>query len=66
MGRDALMNKHEYDFITNNWEGPKGAAYNQVWEFCREFGWLTSEGRITEKGTDAMREYVRIANGNPS
>ncbi len=34
------MNEHEYEFLTGQWTGPKGAAYNQIYEFCKEFGWL--------------------------
>lgn len=34
-----MMTSHEYEFLTGSWTGPKGAAYNQVAEFCKEFGW---------------------------
>lgn len=57
-----MMTKHEYDFCTSNWEGPKGAAYNQVFEFCRSFGWVAGfdqKGRtiLTNKGIKAVRAY---------
>lgn len=56
------MTEHEYDFLTNNWQGVKGAAYNQVYEFCKEFGWLKgfySNGtpELTHKGMDAIKAY---------
>ena len=64
MGRDSLikMNDFEYEFLTGNWEGPKGAAYNAVYEFCTEFRWMDGfnmDGNpsITEKGMKAIEEY---------
>mgnify|MGYP003386403153 CR=1 FL=1 len=57
-----MMTSHEYDFLTNSWTGPKGAAYNQVYEFCKEFGWMkgvyASGGPIlTQKSMNAIRAY---------
>lgn len=34
------MNKYEYEFMTGKWEGPKGAAFNQCYSFCRRQGWI--------------------------
>ena len=57
-----MMTRHEYEFMTGTWEGPKGAAFNQVYEFCRAIGWIMSmsdhdEPIPTKKGTAAIREY---------
>lgn len=57
-----MMTKHEYEFMTGRWQGPKGAAYNQDYEFCKEFGWLMGlsdhgEPIPTTKGTAAIRAY---------
>ena len=57
-----MMTKHEYEFMTGRWQGPKGAAYNQVYEFCKAFGWfmgLSDHGEPipTAKGTEAIRAY---------
>lgn len=64
MGRDALiqMSKFEYEFLTDTWEGPRGAAYNQAYEFCKEFGWIDGfhmDGTpsLTNKGMEAVRAY---------
>jgi hypothetical protein len=63
------MAKHEHEFMTGQGQGPKGAAYNQVYEFCKEFGWfmgLSDHGEpiLTTKGTEAVRAYQ--ANENNS
>ncbi len=57
-----MMTSHEYDFLTGSWTGPKGAAYNQVYEFCKEFGWLkgfykNGPPELTQKGMAAIKEY---------
>lgn len=65
MGRDTLeMTKHEYEFMSGQWEGPKGAAYNQTYEFCREFDWImgfSAHGKPipTQAGIDAMEEFKK-------
>lgn len=56
------MNQHEYDFLTSRWSGPKGAAYNSVFEFSRSFGWCAgfdAEGRpvLTNKGISAIKSF---------
>lgn len=58
------MNQYEYDFLTSKWERPKGAAFNQVFEFCRNFGWcagLDTEGRavLTKQGVRAIKDFER-------
>lgn len=57
-----MMTQHEYDFLTGKWEGPKGAAFNQVFEFARSFGWcagLDTRGTpiLTGKGIKAIKAY---------
>lgn len=56
------MNEYEYEFLTGTWEGAKGAAYNQVYEFCRGFGWCDSQGQATEKGREALTQYEKLKN----
>lgn len=56
------MTKQEYEFLTGRWEGVEGAAYNQVYSFCRRMGWFVGlsdhdEPIPTQKGVDAMKEY---------
>jgi hypothetical protein len=58
------MTKHEYQFMMNAWEGPKGAAYNAVYEFCRGFGWMlgfTNDGLVIQsnEGAKAVRQYQK-------
>lgn len=48
--------------MTNQWQGPKGAAYNAVFGFCRGFGWTSGfdrEGRVvhTREGAKVVRAY---------
>ena len=57
-----MMTRHEYEFLTGNWQGVAGAAYNQVYEFCKEFGWMKGfdgNGKpiLTQKGLDAIKAY---------
>lgn len=65
------MNQHDYDFLTGQWTGPKGAAYNETFEFCRQFGWcvgfdteggvvLTKHGVKAIKAFQAEENYKRI------
>lgn len=56
------MNRYEYDFLTGNWQGPYGAAYNAVYEYCRESGWCTSDGKITDSGRAAVKRYQENEN----
>lgn len=56
------MTEYEYDFLTGSWTGTKGAAYNQVYEFCKEFGWLkgfykNGTPQLTNKGMAAIKAY---------
>lgn len=65
----AHMTQNEYEFLTNNWQGPKGAAYNQVREFCKEFGWLkgfykSGTPQLTYKGMDGIKAFQSLDNYN--
>lgn len=56
------MTDHEYKFMTGKWDGVKGAAFNAVYEFCREFGWVMGmsdhdEPIPTTKGLEAIKAY---------
>lgn len=56
------MTSHEYDFLTGKWQGPKGGAYNQVYEFCKDRGWCNLLGSVTESGKAAVRRYQENEN----
>lgn len=56
------MTKLEYSFLTSNWQGEKNKTYNQVFAFCRSFGWCAGfdeNGRVvlTKKGINALKAY---------
>jgi hypothetical protein len=51
------MNGFDYKFLTDTWEGVKGAAYNQTYEFCKEFGWCHPDGTPTRQGYMAIQAY---------
>lgn len=58
----TAMTDMEYEFLTSQWTGPKGAAYNQVFEFCRSFGWCVGfdgGGRpvLTDRGIRTIKAY---------
>ena len=57
-----MMTRHEYEFMTGKWSGPQGAAYNQVYAFCKRMKWfmgLSDHGEPipTEKGLQAILGY---------
>lgn len=56
----SRMNAYDYQFLTGKWQGLKGAAYNQTYEFCKEFGWCRQDGSLTEAGEKAVKEYEGI------
>lgn len=61
MNKHEYMNKYEYELLTNTWEGPRGAAYNACFGFCKRFGWLQEKMdgfRVTEKGHKALARYL--------
>jgi hypothetical protein len=51
------LNEFDYQFLTDTWAGVAGAAYNQTYEFCKEFGWCDKEGKPTSSGYKAIQEY---------
>lgn len=60
--KETEMNDYEYKFLTGKWEGVKGAAYNQVFEFCRNFGWCAGfdahgNAILTKHGIKALKDY---------
>lgn len=57
-----MMTEHEYEFLTGQWKGPKGAAFNQVFEFSRSFGWCAGFDTrgvpvLTKRGIKAIKAY---------
>ncbi len=56
--------KQDVEFLTNTWQGPKGAAYNVVGEDCRKaglyYGQLSTNARcivMTPAGVQAVKRY---------
>lgn len=65
-----MMTVHEYQFLTDQWDGPPGAAYNQVYEFCRAFGWMRGFDRdgvpvLTELGAKEVRKFEEDEDCDP-
>lgn len=56
------INSFEYEWITNGWNGPKGAAYNQTYEFLLESGLIDRQGNPTPFGYKAIEEYETTRN----
>lgn len=57
------MNAYEYEFMTGRWKGPRGAAYNTVYEFCKNSGWIMGwsdhdEPIPTQAGSEAIERYL--------
>lgn len=57
-----MITRYEHAFLTQTWEGVKGASYNACFEFCRQHGLCSGfdlQGRpiLTKKGVAAIREY---------
>lgn len=50
------LTSFDYLYLKGTWEGPGGAAYNHVSEWCRNRGYGLY-GAPTERGKEAMREY---------
>jgi len=53
------INEYEWQYLTDQWDGPPGAAYNQTYEFCYEAGWCDHRGTRTIKGDAAVEYYER-------
>lgn len=63
------MNEYEYEFMTGRWAGPKGAAYNVVYEFCKSRGWIMGwsdhdEPIPSSSGTAAIQAYKNTLKGD--
>jgi hypothetical protein len=54
---ERKLTEYDYQFLTKAWEGVAGAAYNQTYEFCKEFGWCNREGEPTPAGLAAIQAY---------
>lgn len=54
------LNDYDYQFLTDTWEGVKGAAYNVVYEDLMNAGYIDRAGNTTEKGKQALREYMNV------
>lgn len=52
------INEYDFEFLTDTWSGPKGAAFNQTYEFCYEEGWCDRRGQVTPKGEKAIEYYL--------
>lgn len=57
------INQHEFEFLTDNWQGPKDAGYNKVYEYCTECGFIegfNNNGRplLTHLGFEAVKAYT--------
>lgn len=51
------LNDFEYQYLKGKWDGPAGAAFNAVGEFCYEEGWTDHFGFVTPKGHKAISDY---------
>jgi hypothetical protein len=60
----SKMNKFDYQFLTGTWDGVAGAAYNQTYEFCKEFGWCDRTGKPTDAGLRAIQLYEMEASAD--
>ncbi len=66
-----VMNAFEYELLTKQWKGAKGAAYNATFEFCQNRGWAVRRGyhsrpadadfqfTVTQKGDEAVRDFIK-------
>lgn len=52
------MTQFEYDYLSGVWDGPKGAAFNAVDEFCGDLGY-GDFGKPTKLGERQMELYDR-------
>lgn len=55
-----LINEFEYEFLTRNWNGPVGAAYNSVYEWLGENGLIARKldgWHTTSKGKQAVKDF---------
>lgn len=59
-GNPLIINKFDYEVLTDTWEGPRGAAYNVSSEYCQENGLLSWSGEVTSKGYEQINKYKEI------
>lgn len=60
-----MINTFEYKFLTDTWEGPKGAAYNACYEYLKETGHIKGFDKgsnllVTDQGREAVQKYVDL------
>ena len=51
------LTEYDYEFLTDTWDGAKGAAYNVVGEDLYEAGMIDDFGFVTDKGKKAIAAY---------
>lgn len=51
------LTSFDYEFLTNTWEGVKGAAYWACYEYCTGSGLVDRAGRLTDLGERAIHRY---------
>lgn len=51
-----MLTSFDYEWLTG-WKGPKGAAYNQVYEYLLEMGYINRDGSMTLAGAMAKQIY---------
>lgn len=51
------LTQFDYDFLKNQWDDVKGAAYNAVGEDLYEAGMIDDFGFVTPKGQKAIEEW---------
>lgn len=54
--QNVKLSPLEYEWLTG-WEGPAGAAYNQIYEFLCKDGLINRAGEPTKNGIKAVEEY---------
>jgi hypothetical protein len=47
----------EVELMEGNWDGPKGAGYNECWSFVVNSGYMLEDGTITPLGRKALTDY---------
>ncbi len=50
------LTRFDIEFLRGEWQGPKGAAYNAVFEDLRESGIVDWQGQLTPYGEQLLEE----------
>lgn len=50
------LTSHDYAFLTGTWDGPYGAAYNVVYEWCKNRGY-GGYNDPTPRGMAAIKQF---------